>query len=293
MTTEPRARGREWTAPVDDIGLRVEEIGGGDQTVVFSPNPFTNRKLFDAPIAALSRDYRCLSYDHRGQGESGLGRPQPSPHLLGTEGLYDDAVALLDQLGVDSCHWVGSSIGGFVGVRLAARHPERIRSLVLIGFSARRLSRAELLQVDMMMAMVRASRLLGPVGKAALRRVNDKVMRNMFGPTFMCDPARAGDREEWRERFGAVLVPEAAPMIRAVFGHPGTSSELLAQIQAPTLIIVGEEEHGGLDDALGAQRIIPDARLVTISEAGHMVLVEQPDAGTAAVADFIRELDAT
>ncbi len=80
MTTEPREerKGREWTASVNGTGLRVEEVGSGAQTVVFSPNPFTNRGLFDAPVAALSRDYRCVRYDHRGQGDSGLGAPQPS-----------------------------------------------------------------------------------------------------------------------------------------------------------------------------------------------------------------------
>jgi len=281
---------------VNGIGLRVEEVGSGNQTVVFSPNPFMNRGLFDAPVAALSRDYRCLRYDHRGQGDSGFGAPQPSPDLMGTEGLYDDAVALLDQLGIDRCHWVGSSIGGFVGVRLAARHPDLVRSLVLIGFSTRRLSRTDLWQVNMMIGMVRASRLLGPVGTALLGRVTEQVMRNMFGMTFMSDPARADDRELWRQRLMALLVPEAAPMFREVFGHPGTPPELLARIQAPTLIIAGEDEWAGFDEAhndpLQAQRVIPDARLVTVPGAGHMVLVEQPDAGTAAITEFIRGVDA-
>jgi len=294
MSSEPRAEreGREWTASVNDIGLRVEEVGSGKQTVVFSPNPFTNRRLFDAPVAALGRDYRCLRYDHRGQGDSGFGASQSSPDLLGTEGLYNDAVALLDQLGVDTCHWVGSSIGGFVGVRLAARHPDLVRSLVLIGFSTQRLSRTDLRQVNIMIGMVRASLRLGPVGTALMRRVTEQIMRNMFGATFMSDPARANDRELWRQRFMALLVPEAAPMIREVFGHPGTPPELLARIQAPTLIIAGEDERDGLDDPLQAQQVIPDARLVTVPGAGHMVLVEQPDAGTAAITDFIRGLDA-
>ncbi|MEN8239821.1 MAG: alpha/beta hydrolase, partial [Actinomycetota bacterium] len=190
MPAEPRAEreGREWTASVNGTGLRVEEVGSGTQTVVFSPNPFTNRGLFDAPVAALSRDYRCLRYDHRGQGDSGLGTSQPSPDLLGTEGLYNDAVALLDQLGVDSCHWVGSSIGGFVGVRLAARHPDLVRSLILLGFSTQRASRTDLLQINLMLGMVRVSRLLGPVGTVLLRRVTEQIMQNMCGTTFMSDP---------------------------------------------------------------------------------------------------------
>ncbi len=284
--------GREWTASVNGIGLRVEEVGSGEQAVVFSPNPFINRALYDAPVAALSGDYRCLRYDHRGQGDSGFGVSQPSPGLLGTEGLYDDAVALLDQLDVDNCHWVGSSIGGFVGVRLAARHPDRVRSLVLLGFSTERLTRAALRQVNMMVGIVRSGRRLGPVGDAMLRRVCEQVMRNMFGVTFMSDPTRGDERELWRQRFMSLLVPEAAPMIRAVFGHPGTSPELLAQIKAPSLIIAGEEEYGGTDQARQAQRDIPDARLVTVPGAGHMVLIEQPDAGTTAITDFIREVNA-
>ena len=141
---------REWTASVNGTGLRVEEVGVGAGTVVFSPALWTNRELFDAPFAALSADYRCIRYDHRGQGDSGLGAHQPSRHLLGTEGLYDDAVALLDQLGIDTCHWVGASIGGFVGIRLATRHPDRVRSLVLIGRRSRRVSRADVRQVDLM-----------------------------------------------------------------------------------------------------------------------------------------------
>lgn len=291
-----QAAKREWTASVNGTGLRVEEAGGGAETVVFSPALFTNRGLFDAPFAVLSGDYRCVRYDHRGQGDSGLGAPQPSRHLLGTEGLYEDAAALLDQLGIESCHWVGASVGGFVGVRLAARHPDRVRSLTLIGFSTRRVPSANLRQIDLLGWMVRASRPLGPVGAAVRRRVTEQVMRNMFGTTFMSDPSRADDREEWRQRFMATIVPEAMPMLREVFGHPGNPPELLTQIQVPTLIIAGEDELAGLDEAhndpVQAQRVISGARLMTIPGAGHMVLVEQPEAGTAAITEFIRTVSA-
>jgi 3-oxoadipate enol-lactonase len=294
MTAGAKAEreGRGWTASVNGTGLRVDEIGVGTETVVFSPALFTNRGLFEAPVAALRGHYRCIRYDHRGQGDSGFGARQPSRHLLGTEGLYEDAVALLDQLGIDSCHWVGASVGGFVGTRLAARHPDRVRSLVLIGPVVRRAPRTDLLQVDLMSSALRASRALGPVGIAVRRRITEQVMRNMFGASFMSDPARGDDREKWRQRFSTQLVPEGAPMLREVFRHPGNPPELLTRIQAPTLIIVGEEEYGGIDEAQEAQHAIPAARLVTIPGAGHMVLVEQPEAGTAAISEFIRGVDA-
>lgn len=287
---------REWTVTVNGTGLRGEERGGGAETVVFSPALFTNRALFDAPMAALSDEYRCIRYDHRGQGDSGFGVPQPSRHLLGTEGLYEDAVALLDELGVERCHWVGASAGGFVGVRLAVRHPDRVRSLVLIGFSTRRLSRADMRQVDLMGWMVRATSPLGPIGTAIRRLVTEQVLRNMLGKTFMSDPARADDRDVWRERFMAQVVPEAMPMLQEVFGHPGNPPELLRQVRAPTLLISGEDDLAVVDEAhndpVQAQRVIPDACLVTVPGAGHMVLVEQPKVGTAAITDFIRGVGA-
>ncbi|HZX99123.1 MAG TPA: alpha/beta hydrolase [Dermatophilaceae bacterium] len=287
---------REWIASVNGTGLGVEEIGSGAETVVFSPALFANRGMFDAPVAALSDDFRCVRYDHRGQGDSGLGAPQPSRQSLGTEGLYDDAVALLDQLHLDSCHWVGASIGGFVGMRLAARHPDRVRSLVLIGPNVRPLPRADLWQIDMFGLMLRASHRLGRVGAAVHRRTTEQVMRNMFGATFMSDPSRADIREAWRQRYSAQLVPEAWPMIREVFGYPENQRDMLARIQAPTLILVGDNDaHGVAAPDKGAretQEAISGSRLVTIHGAGHIVLIEEPSAATAEITKFIRAVKA-
>lgn len=283
---------REWRESVNGTELRIAEAGVGGQAVVFSPALFTNRELFGPMMAALSADRRCICYDHRGQGDSGLGAPQPSVDMLGVEGLYDDAVALLDTLGVDSCHWVGSCMGGFVGMRLAARRPERVRSLVLAGVSIEPASRLGMLFIDLFGWMLRTSTLLGPIGARLRARLVEWSMTNMLGPTFMTDPARAEDREMWRQRWDAQMIPQALPMMRQMFGHPGNPPEMLAQIQAPTLVVVGEEEVGGDAEARAVQQAIPNARLVTIPRAGHAVFAEQPDAGTAAVTQFIREVEA-
>ncbi len=277
----------EWTETVNGTGLRVEEAGAGTPAVVFSPALWTNRELFDVPFAALSDDHRCIRYDHRGQGDSGLGAPQPSVEMLGTEGLYEDALALLDHLHVESCHWVGASVGGFVGVRLAARHPERIRSLTLIGFSSRRLSPADRRRVDTMGGALRLTHRLGPIGSWVKGWIVTTVMTNMLGTTFMSDPAREADREHWRPLFAATAVPEALPMLEEVFGYPGNPPELLAQVQAPTLLLSGEDER----DPVLAAKVMPDARFLAVPRAGHMVLVEQPEIGTKAISDFIREVE--
>ncbi len=276
---------------MNGTGLRVEEVGVGAQTVVFSPSLYTNREMFEAPVAVLRGDYRCVSYDHRGQGGSGFGAHQASRHLFGVESLYADAVALLDQLGVERCHWVGASLGTFIGMRLAARHPDRVRSLVLIGPVLPRASRAELLQIDLSGWLVRATHPLGPVGIAVRRAMAGQIMRYMFGSAFMADPARAAERERWQQRFFDQLVPQAVPMLREVTGHPPTDKEMLGRIQAPTLVLVGDDKYAGTAAAEETQQAITGADLMVIPGAGHVVLVEQPEAATTAIAEFIRGVD--
>ncbi len=67
---------------------------------------------------------------------------------------------------------------------------------------------------------------------------------------------------------------------------------MLAQIQAPTLAIYGAEDPEADVEAEKAERAIPGARVLAIPGAGHFVLVEQPEVGTAAITEFIREAEA-
>jgi 3-oxoadipate enol-lactonase len=281
-----RQPSKEWTATVNGAGLRVEEAGAGEQAIVFSPPAFLDRQVFQPLVTALAGEYRCITYDHRGQGESGFGVPQAEPHLLGLEGLYGDAVALLDQLGVDSCHWVGASLGGFVGMRVAARHPARILSLTTIGPRMRPLPRPRLVAYRALGVALRASHPIGPLSSAVRGRVSDLVMRGLFGADFLLDPRYEQERQFWRQQVYSQMVPEGVPMLQEVFDFPGNGPEMLARIQSPVLVLVGDE-----DDVEGARevvRAIPRARLQVIPGAGHIVLVEQPRAALDAIAGFLR-----
>ena len=77
-------------------------------------------------VDALSPTLRVITFDHRGIGRSESLRPSYT-----TEAMADDAVSILDELGLESAHVYGISLGGMIAQQLALRHPERIRSLVL------------------------------------------------------------------------------------------------------------------------------------------------------------------
>ena len=122
------------TIELADTTLYYEDTGPGStgETIAFSHGLLWNTTLFAAQIEALRARYRCLAWDHRGQGRSA---PEPR-HCIGMELVWKDAVLLLEKLGTGPVHFCGLSMGGFVGMRMGARRPDLVRSLLLLETSA-------------------------------------------------------------------------------------------------------------------------------------------------------------
>ena len=113
---------------VNGVELYYEDTGGiGKEVIVFSHGLLLNCRMFDAQVAALSGRFRCITYDHRGQGQS-----EATTSGYDMETVYEDAAQLLRALDAVPCHFVGVSMGGFVGIRIAARQPKLLQSLTLI-----------------------------------------------------------------------------------------------------------------------------------------------------------------
>src|SRR5437667_11780196 len=79
-------------------------------------------------VPDFSRDFRTIVHDHRGAGRSTHSRITYS-----VEQMADDTLRLMDALGIDTAHFVGHTTGGAIGQVTATVHPDRLRSLVLIG----------------------------------------------------------------------------------------------------------------------------------------------------------------
>jgi pimeloyl-ACP methyl ester carboxylesterase len=261
------------TIEINGATLYYEEHGSGGETVVFAHGLLFDRRIFEEQVAALSGRYRVIAFDFRGHGGSEV-----------TKGGYDmdtlaaDAAGLIEALGAAPCHFAGLSMGGFVGLRLAARRPELVRSLAVLDSSADpeprgNLPRYRLLQV--------VARLFG------LGAVAGRVMPILLGRTTMEDPARREMRELWHAR---VVGQDRVGVTRAVSGvleRDGVYDELPG-IRAPVLIVVGEEDTA--TPPAKAERMreaIPDAELVTIPRAGHMSSIEAPGEVTRAMEEFL------
>jgi 3-oxoadipate enol-lactonase len=242
-------------------GLHVEDTGGDGPTVVFSHGLLLSGEMWRAQVAALRDRFRCITWDHRGQGRSAV----PPDRAVTIERCYEDAVALVEQVG--PCHFVGLSMGGFVGMRLGARRPDLVRTLTLLDTSADP-EPAE--NVPRYRRLNLVARLFG-VGVVASR-----VMPILFGRTFLADPARESERREWLLRLKA----NRRSIHKAVTGVIERASvhEELSKIAAPTLVAVGEEDVATVPAK--AERIhaaIAGSRLARIPRAGHSAPIENPE----------------
>lgn len=258
-----------------DITLHVEDHGSGQETIVFSHGLLMSHQMFAPQLESFGDRYRCISYDHRGQGRSQV----PTAPLIDMEVLTQDAAALIEQLGAGPCHFVGLSMGGFVGMRLAARHPELIRSLTLIATAPDPEPAANVPKYRLLTAVSRI---------AGTRAVASQVMPILFGPSFLDDPLRRDLRQRWRQH----LEDNGRSVYKAVNGviyRAGVEREL-PRIQCPTLVLWGTE-----DQAIARHRaekiltLMPErAEMKIIPRAGHSTTIENPEEVNRALEGFLR-----
>ncbi|HEY4178243.1 MAG TPA: alpha/beta fold hydrolase [Kofleriaceae bacterium] len=243
------------------------------ETIVFSHGLLWSTEQFAPQVAALRTRYRCISWDHRGQGQSA---PDASRNTIGIELVWQDAVALLEKLETGPVHFCGLSMGGFVAMRTASRRPDLVRSLLLLETSADPEPTENVPRYRMLVNVVR----IGAIG----------LVRRRLGPIFLAkstlsDPTRKADVE----RFTQIMIArkDAWRAANGVIDRAGIAIEL-PRINTPALVIVGDEDVA--TTPAKAQRLVAairGAKLVTIPRAGHSSSVEQPDAVTSAIDQFL------
>ena len=266
----------------EGASLHYSDTGAPDgrpdaPTVVFGHGLLFSGWMFSAQIDALRTDYRCVAVDWRGQGSS-----PPAEGGYDMDTLSRDAIALIEHLGVAPVHYVGLSMGGFVGQRIAARRPELLRSLVLLDTSPDREERSAAIQ-DIVLSFIYRYVGIGPV-----RRPAEKIM---LGPTFRADPRSKPIVDEWIAMLSRCDREGIRRAILAVARRKGVADEIGA-IKAPTLVAVGADDvPTPVKKSRRIVELVPGSRLEIIKNAGHSSTVEQPEAVTALLQSFLAEVD--
>ncbi|MCB1042472.1 MAG: alpha/beta hydrolase [Acidobacteria bacterium] len=243
------------------VKLHYIERGSGNETVLFLHGLLWDTRLYEPQYEALKDRYRCVAFDFRGQGQS-----EVTMTGFDMDTLYEDCVAFIETLGIGACHVVGLSMGGFVAMRLAARRPDLVKSLILLETSC---------EVE---PKVVSYRMLNFIARwFGFGPVINRVMPIMFGKTFMSDPEREALRKELAQRIMNNHRVGITRAVRGVIDRLGIESEL-ALIKAPTLIMVGDEDVGTVPQkAQHIHHLVQGSQLEIIKRAGHTSTLEEPE----------------
>lgn len=258
------------TADLDGRKLGYMRRGSGDPLLLVPGMAMHHGVWNEEFLRLLEADFDVIALNHRNISDS-----DDVPGDFTVRDLADDAVALLDVLGIESVHLLGFSLGGMVAQEIAINHPQRVRTLVL----------------------------------GATYPGGEGTDLNAPGPISMLTAAQSGDVEvALRASFAAnlssaytadeshyppfkdaalaqrVRVETVIAQARAAFFHD--ARERLAQITAPTLVLHGTDDQVILygNGPLLAS-LVPGAELHTFEATGHLFFWEHP----AEAAELVRK----
>ncbi len=240
-----------------DVDIHYDIVGEGTPVVMVMGFTMSG-SAWRFQVPELSKKHRVVTFDNRGAGKSS----QPAgPYSMAM--LAEDTIALMDRLGIEQAHLVGVSMGGMVAQHVAIEHADRLLSLALIathpgGFFMRipplsGLAWLSTAAVGVSRAKA-AKHLLFP--RSFRREVGDEWLESVLSRDFANPPSKAGRRGQ----------------LRAVMGH-NTRRGLPKLGGLPSLVVrPGKDRLVAKRGSDAIHALIPDAKLLALSEAGHGII---------------------
>ena len=245
--------------------LSTVEFGSGARTLVAHGGWVGSWELWQQPFELMQRDWRCISYDHRGSGAS-----TAPPADVHPQGLVDDLFTVLDHYGVERCVVAGESLGALTVIAAALQRPERFVGLVIVDGITETSGQAS--------------------DQSAVRHAYDAYVQ---GFVEACVPEPDSEHiKRWGRQILMRADPESAARMFESHDVPRLAPDLGA-IEVPTLLIHGRRDAiVPLTAARAAAAAIPGARLVVLDDAGHVPTMTRPHEVVSAIETWAATLPA-
>lgn len=262
-------------AHVNGIEVHYIDAGNSDALSVVLIHGFLfSNEMWEPQIQILENNFRVIAYDVRGHGKSDVGDGQYT-----LEFLVDDLIGLLDYLKIQKAILCGLSMGGYIALRTIERNPERVLGLVLADTQSKAdTNEAKLKRAD----SLRSVKIIG------VKAFAESSVKSVFAPQSFTSNVEA--IEKIRRIIQANLPIGICGALLAMAGRTDTT-DVLAGIKVPTLILVGE--HDGSLYQLASKEMrdgIPNSELHIISNAGHMSNLENPEEFNTHLLSFLGKL---
>lgn len=235
--------------------------------LMLSNSLMSTHRMWDPQMTAFTGAFRVLRYDTRGHGSS---ESTPGPYTI--ELLAEDAAALIDTADVGPVHFLGLSMGGMIGQRLAVSRPDLVQRLVLCDTAS------EMPTLEMWNERIAIADRDGIEGLVA------NTIQRWFTPAFVeHSPAAVGFVEGMIRDTGAEGYIACASAVRDM-----SQTHILKDIAAESLVVIGEKDPACTpEQGLVLVKEISGAQKVVIADAAHLSNIEKPVEFNRAVLDFL------
>ncbi len=259
-------------ALLGDAEIAYDDAGGGLPVVFLHAFPL-NRRMWDPQKSALVGHARCIVPDLRGFGDSSVKPP------FSMDRYADDIAGRLDTIPVERAVIVGASWGGYISFALWRRHRHRVRALVLAD------SRAG---ADSPQVIERRRTLID----VARKHGSDAVAARQIG-ALLGESTRSRHHDVYDSVHALITrapVEGIVGALQAMMARPD-STDTLATIDVPTLILVGDEDTvAPPSESEAMHRAIRGSRLEVIGQSGHLPSLERPAAFNAVLSEFLESI---
>jgi 3-oxoadipate enol-lactonase len=250
-------------------GARIDySIAGAPTapTLLFINSIATTRELWARQVPRLSKSFRVITYDARGHGFS-----QVTAGDYTIEQLGRDALAILDDVGVESAHVCGISLGGITAMWLGVNALRRIKSLVLANTAAR------IGSLEMWTERI-----------AFVKQQGMATLADLTMPRWFTDGFRAREPQTI-EKFRAMVAacPKEGYLSCCAALRDEDLRDAIAGIRCPVLCVAGNADPATPPDALQIIHSRIAGSTMVLLDAAHLTNVEQHEAFTNAVMEFI------
>ena len=254
--------------------LRVQVSSGADAPIVFWPSLLMTGDMWAGQVSHFGDRYRAVVVDPPGHGGS-----EPLTEMFTFEDCARCIVDILDGLGIDKAHVVGSSWGGMIGGTFAARHPERIGRAVLMNCTASAAGRRQRIEYALMLRFAEISGGIRPP-------LTGSVLKAFFGPTTL--NTRHNVVQTVRSHLKTVNIASSRWAIKSVVPTRPDQHALLAQITTPVLVVAGSEDATfSVSDGRRMADAIPTASFVELERIAHTAALEDPARVNPLIEDFL------
>lgn len=254
-----------------NIQTCYELTGAGDETLIFIHGLGSSSQDWEYQVPFFAEDYRVLTYDVRGHGQSEKAKAPYSVAMFAS-----DLAELLKALNIEKAHFVGLSMGGWIAFQFGVDYPQMTHSLTIVN------SWADMRAKDWSERWNLFQRIV-LFQIFSMRKIGETLAPRLF-----IKPEQEHLRQTFIENWAKNHKPSYMASMRAGMGW--SVADRLNEITCPVMVVSADEDYTPVATKQAYVNALPDARLAVVEDSRHATPVERPEVFNPILLEFLQSL---